>query len=86
MSEDTVPRSFKPHLTTKHEGCWKIMWHRKSDYFIWSTPKDFADACRYLKLCDIAVEEQKRWEEDRAHHPYPDPSWPQPVPMDMKDS
>jgi hypothetical protein len=40
----------KPHLT-KHEGRWTIMWHRQSDYFIWSAPKNFADACRYLKLC-----------------------------------
>lgn len=44
--------ALKPHLTTKPEGGWTILWHRKSHISIWSTPKDFADACRYLKLSD----------------------------------
>ena len=40
-----------PHLTM-YEGRWVIMWHRRSEYFIWDRPNDFADACRYLKACD----------------------------------
>jgi hypothetical protein len=43
--------AFKPHLA-KRDRRWIVMWHRKSDCVIWSDPKDFADACRYLKLCD----------------------------------
>jgi hypothetical protein len=46
MSE---PLGVKPHLT-KLYGRWVIMWHRKSECFIWSNPIDFVDACRYLRL------------------------------------